>query len=110
MEQWFVKDSCCDITTYNKDNYKPIYRHMNTNESVATNINSLSLSDRYTIARILVFKMYEPIQTNNGCYVLFDNIDKDTINEICNSLQTKLSSHYLNCLFVCSFFHTMYIQ
>ena len=54
---------------------------MNTNEYIAKNINGLSLSDRYTIARILVFRMYEPIQTNNSCYILFDNIDNKTINE-----------------------------
>ena len=64
---------------------------MNTNEYIAQNINSLSLSDKYTVARILVFRMYEPIQTNNGCYILFDNMVKDTINEIYNFLQTKLS-------------------
>ena len=54
---------------------------MNINEYIARNFNSLPLLDRYTIARILVFRMYEPIQTNNGCYILFDNIDKDTIHE-----------------------------
>ena len=48
---------------------------MNTNEYIAKSINSLPLSYRYTLARILVLKMYEPIQTNNGCYTLFDNID-----------------------------------
>ena len=65
---------------------------MKTNEYIANNINSLSLSDRYTLARILVFKMYEPIQTNSGCYTIFDNIDKYTITEIYNYLKTKLSS------------------
>ena len=60
---------------------------MNTNEYIAKNITSLPLSDRYTIARILVFRRYEPIQTNNGCYMLFYNIDKDTINEIYNFLK-----------------------
>ena len=65
---------------------------MKTNEDIAKNINSLSLSYRYTVARILVFKMYELIQTNNGRYILFDNIHKDTINQIYNLLKTKLSS------------------
>ena len=58
---------------------------MNTNGYMSKDTNSLSVSDRYTVSRILVFKMYELIQTNNGCYILFDNIDKDTINEIYNS-------------------------
>ena len=26
MEQWLVSNSCRDITTYNKDKNKPIYR------------------------------------------------------------------------------------
>ena len=64
---------------------------MNTNGYIAKNVNRLPLSDRYTIARILVFKMYEPIQTNNGCCILFDKIDEDTINEIYNFLKTKLN-------------------
>ena len=57
---------------------------MKTKEHTAKHINSLSLSDRYTVARILVFRMFEPIQTNNGYYILFDKIDKGTINEIYN--------------------------
>ena len=58
---------------------------------MANNVKQIYLPDRYTIARILVFRMYEPIQTNNGCYILFDDID-DTLNEIYNFLKTKLSS------------------
>ena len=67
---------------------------MNTNGYIAKNINILSLSDRYTVARILVFKMYEPIQTNNACCILFDKIDEDTIDEIYDFLQSKLSSSF----------------
>ena len=52
----------------------------------------VSLSDTYTVARILVVKTYEPIQTNNGCYILFHKIDEDRINEIHTCLKTKLSS------------------
>ena len=55
---------------------------MNTNEYIANNMYRFSLSDRYTVARIMVFKTYEPIQTNNGRYILFDKIDEDAINEI----------------------------
>ena len=65
---------------------------MKTKEYIVKNINKLSLSDRYTVARILVFKTHAPIQTNNGCYILFDKIDEDTLNEIYNFLKTKLSS------------------
>ena len=65
---------------------------MKTKEYIAKHTKSLSLSYRYTVARILVFKTYEPIQTNNGCFIVFDKIDEDTINEIHNSLKTELSS------------------
>ena len=65
---------------------------MNTNEYIAHDINSLSLSNRYTVARILVFKTYELIQSYNGCYILFDNIDEETMNDIYNFLNTELSS------------------
>ena len=65
---------------------------MKTEEYKANNSNILSLSYIYTGAQILVFKTYEPIQTNNGCYILFDKIDEDTINEMYNFLKTKLSS------------------
>ena len=64
---------------------------MNTNEYIAKNIDRLSLSDRYTVARIRVFRMYEPIQTNNGCYILFDKIAKYTIHEIYTFLKLRLS-------------------
>ena len=65
---------------------------MHTNKYIPKNIDSLPLSDRYTIARNLVFKTYERIQTNNGYYIIFDIIDEDTINEMYNFLKTKLSS------------------
>ena len=65
---------------------------MKPEEYIVKNIDKLALSDRYTMARILVFKTYESIQTNNGCYSLFDKIDEDTITEIYNFLKTKLSS------------------
>ena len=38
--------------------------------------------------------MYEPIQTNNGCYILFEKIDKYIIGEIYNFLKTKLISWF----------------
>ena len=65
---------------------------MKPKEYIANDINKLSLSDRYIIARILVFKTYELIQSNSGCYILFDNKDEETINDIYNFLKTKLSS------------------
>ena len=59
---------------------------------IANNIDKLPLSYKYTVARIRVFKTYELIQSNHGCYTLFDEIDEETINDIYNFLKTKLSS------------------
>ena len=56
---------------------------------IATNINILSLSDRYIVANILVFRGHELIQTNNGAYIHLTNIDENTMNEIYNCLKTK---------------------
>ena len=56
---------------------KQINRSMTPKEYIAKNINKLSLSDRYAVAQFLGFKTYEPIQTNNGCYILFDKINED---------------------------------
>ena len=67
---------------------------MQLKEYIVNNINKLPLSYRYTVARILVFKTYEPIQTNNGCYILFDEIDEETITETYNFLKTELSSWF----------------
>ena len=55
---------------------------MKTKEYIVKKINRTSFSVRYTVARILVFKMCEPIQTHNGCSILFGTIDKDTTHEI----------------------------
>ena len=76
-------------------------------EYIANHINKLSLSYRYTVARILVFKTYELIQSNNGCYILFDEIDEETISQIRNFLETKLSS-WLE-LFIFHFLYNVYI-
>ena len=51
---------------------------------IATNINILSLSDRYIVANILVFRGHELIQTNNGAYINLTNIDENAMNEIYN--------------------------
>ena len=65
---------------------------MKPKEYTAIHINTLSLSYRHTVAQILVLKTYELIQSNNGFYILFDNIDEETKTEIYNFLKNKLSS------------------
>ena len=57
---------------------------------IAKHINILSLSDRYIVATILVFRGHELIQTTNGAYINLANIDENTMNEIYNFLKTKL--------------------
>ena len=39
MEQWLVNNSCCEITPYNKNEYKQMNRYMETKEYIAKNIN-----------------------------------------------------------------------
>ena len=51
---------------------------------IATHIAILSLSDRYIVATILVFRGYELLQTNTGAYINLTNIDEHTMNEIYN--------------------------
>jgi hypothetical protein len=58
---------------------------------VIKQINNVSLDDRYTVSKIIFFRGYELIQTNNGAYIHIEEIDDDTINEIYNFLKTKLS-------------------
>ena len=78
---------------------------------IANNIDKLSLSDRYTIARILVFKTYDLIESNNGLYILFDNTDEETIHEIYILLKTRLISWFELTNFVCSnVSYNIYIQ
>ena len=58
---------------------------------VAKQINNVSMADRNTVCKILIFRGYELTQSNNGAYILLEDIDIDTINEIYNFLKTKLS-------------------
>ena len=57
---------------------------------IATHISILSLSDRYTVAKILVFRGHELLQTNNGAYINLTNTDENAMNEIYTFLKTKL--------------------
>ena len=54
------------------------------NAQYIANKYRLSLSDRYIVAKILVFRGHELIQTNNGAYINLTNIDENTMNEIYN--------------------------
>lgn len=58
---------------------------------VIKQINNISLDDRYTVAKILAFRDYNLKQSNNGAYMLIEEINEETINEIYMFLKTKLS-------------------
>ena len=59
---------------------------------IATNINTLSIENRYTVAKILLFRDCKLLQSNNGAYIQLKDIDEITLNEIYIFLKTKLSS------------------
>ena len=54
--------------------------------------NNVSQADRYTVCRIVAFRGYKLIQSNNGAYIHINEIYKNTIHDIYNFLKHKLSS------------------
>ena len=58
---------------------------------VITQINNVCLNDRYTVSKIILFRGYDLIQTNNGAHIQIKEIDEETLNEIYIFLKTKLS-------------------
>ena len=77
---------------------------------IAKNINSLSLSDRYIVAKILYFKDYNLIQSNNGVYIHLKDIEEETINHIIISKKTKLIHDLIYLCFFDFLFKLYYIQ
>ena len=57
---------------------------------VIKQINNVSLDDRYTVSKILMFRGYKLIQSNNGSYIHIEEIYGETTNEIYNLLKTRL--------------------
>ena len=58
---------------------------------VIKQINNVCLEDRHTVSKIILFRCYDLIQTNNGAYIHIKEIDEETLNEIYIFLKTKLS-------------------
>ena len=54
---------------------------------VVKQVDNVSLADRYTVCKILLFRGNELTQSNNGAYILLKDIDLDTINDIYNVLK-----------------------
>ena len=49
---------------------------------IVNHIHLVCLNDKYTIARILMFRECALKQNNNGAYILFDHIDGRTLRDI----------------------------
>ena len=61
---------------------------------IAKHINNVSIDDRYTVAKILLFRDCTLVQSNNGAYIHLKYIDEETINANYNFLKSKLSSFF----------------
>ena len=59
---------------------------------ISKQINNISIDDRYTVAKILLFRDCKPLQSINGAYINLKDIDEEIIDFIYNFLKTKLSS------------------
>ena len=58
---------------------------------VVKQINNVSLNDRYAVSRILLFRNYNLIQSNNGAHIHIEGIDEEPLNDIYIFVKTKLS-------------------
>lgn len=56
---------------------------------IVKHINLVSLNDKYTIARILMFRECALKQNNNGAYILLDHIDDSTLRDIYEFLKSR---------------------
>ena len=57
---------------------------------ILKHINMLSMVERYTVARILMFRGYKLKQNNNGAYIGIYNVDSTTISDIYKFMKSKL--------------------
>ena len=55
---------------------------MTKQQYIITNINKLSIGQNEVIARMIIFREYGLIQTNNGAYINIDLLNEDIINDI----------------------------
>ena len=62
----------------------------NIAQYIIKHINLLSIEERYTVCKILMFRNIPLQQSNNGVYVFIHNIDENTLNEVYIFLKTKL--------------------
>ena len=57
---------------------------------ILKHINILSMSDKYTVARILMFRGYDLRQNGNGAYIDIYSVDSITISDIYQFMKSKL--------------------
>ena len=57
---------------------------------ILKHINTLSMVDRYTVARIIMFRGYDLIQNGNGAHIDIDSVDSNTISDIYQFMKYKL--------------------
>ena len=55
---------------------------MTKQQYIINNINKLSIGQKEVISRMIIFREYPLIQTNNGAYVNIDLLNEDIINDI----------------------------
>ena len=56
---------------------------------IVKHISLLSLNDKHTIARILMFRECDLKQSNNGAYILLDHIDDRTLHDIYEFVKSR---------------------
>ena len=52
--------------------------------------NVLYMNDKYTVARILMFRGYALRQTGNGAYIDITSVDRTTIRDIYQFIKYKI--------------------
>ena len=66
----------------------------NIAQYIIKNINLLSIEERYTVCKILIFRDVPLQQSNNGVYAFTHNIDENTLNEVYIFLKTRLGADH----------------
>ena len=57
---------------------------------ILKHINILSMDNKYTVARILMFRGYDLRQIGNGVYIDIDSVVSNTISDIYQFMKSKV--------------------
>ena len=55
---------------------------MTQKQYIINNVNKLSIGQKEVISRMIIFKEYPLIQTNNGAYINIDLFNDELVNDI----------------------------